>query len=119
MQNGGRTIWKPDKFVRFSNAIWKLVHLTTGQKDHSKIGLVRILDVDCPRLARYLDPHCISSSFWQIKESKKEEIQKKEEEEEKEDEAEAAYDELKSYKDILNLLKPGIYNNPYKDLYII
>ena len=44
-------------------------------------------------------------------------MQKKEEEEEKEDEAEAAYDELKSYKDILNLLKPGIFQchkSPFK-----
>ena len=42
-----------------------------------------------------------------MKETKAEEARKREEEEEKEDEAEAAYDALKSYKDILNLLKPG------------
>jgi hypothetical protein len=45
--------------------------------------------------------------MFQVKETKAEEAQRREEEEEKEDEAEAAYDALKSYKDILNLLKPG------------
>ncbi len=51
-----------------------------------------------------------------MKETKAEEVQKREEEEEKEDEAEAAYDALKSYKDILSLLKPG---NDRKKRYIL
>ena len=42
-----------------------------------------------------------------MKETKQEELQKKEDEDEKEDEAVATYDELKTYKDILNLLHPG------------
>ena len=42
-----------------------------------------------------------------MKEQKQEEIRRKEEADDREDEAEAAYDELKSYKDILGLLKPG------------
>ena len=42
-----------------------------------------------------------------MKEQKQEEIRRKEEADDLEDEAEAAYDELKSYKDILGLLKPG------------
>jgi hypothetical protein len=44
---------------------------------------------------------------FQVKETKQEELQKKEDEDEKEDEAVATYDELKTYKDILNLLHPG------------
>jgi len=47
-----------------------------------------------------------------VKETKQEELQKKEDEDEKEDEAGATYDELKTYKDILNLLHPGKQKQP-------
>jgi hypothetical protein len=49
----------------------------------------------------------ILSTFFQVKETKAEEVQRRDEEDEREAEAEASYDELKSYKDILSFLKPG------------